>query len=361
MILHIVGNRPQFIKLAPVSKEIRKRGYKEVIIHTGQHYDENMSDIFFRELDIPNPNENLLIGSGTHAEMTGTAMIRIEKTLEKYEPQCVILYGDTDSTLAGALATAKMNIPIVHIEAGVRTNRSRNPEEINRIVVDHLSELLFCSDKDSENNLKREGLGKNAVWVGDVMYDTFLQFQHLNDGETISPYGVKKDEYVLLTWHRQENTESRDKMLQIINFLKEINYKIICPLHPRTRKKLQEFNLIGELEKIPNALFITPVGYIEMIKLMINAHIILTDSGGVSKESFFAGVKCILMVDLDIWPDLIKNQWITKLDFDSRESVDSALRLIRGERQEKNGILDFYGKGDASARILDILEKKYTL
>ena len=258
MILHIVGNRPQFIKLAPVSKEIRKRGYKEVIKHTGQHYDENMSDIFFRELDIPNPNENLLIGSGTHAEMTGTAMIRIEKILEKYEPQCVILYGDTDSTLAGALATAKMNIPIVHIEAGVRTNRPRNPEEINRIVVDHLSELLFCSDKDSENNLKREGLGKKAVWVGDVMYDTFLQFQHLNDGETISPYGVKKDEYVLLTWHRQENTESRDKMLQIINFLKEINYKIICPLHPRTRKKLQEFNLIGELEKIPNVPFYNP-------------------------------------------------------------------------------------------------------
>ncbi len=358
MIMHIVGNRPQFIKLAPVSREIQRKGYQQVIIHTGQHYDENMSDIFFEELGIQKPDKNLAIGSGTHAQMTGKAMVEIEKVLQEYAPKCVVLYGDTDSTLAGALATVKMSIPIIHIEAGVRTGDLGNPEEANRIVTDHLSEILFCSDKDSLANLEKEGLGEKAFQVGDVMYDTFLQYKDTEKDMVLKKYGLEEGNYVLMTWHRQENTESREKMLQIIEFLKKINYEIVYPIHPRTRAKLIEFQLLDELEGLSHIHLLEPVGYIEMIKLMSNAHIILTDSGGVSKESFFAGVKCILMINLNLWPDLIKNNWITRLDFNDEKSIKAVLEIIVSERKKEiNKLEAFYGEGDASVKIVDILEK----
>lgn len=362
MIMHIVGNRPQFIKLAPVSKEIRKRGYKEVIIHTGQHYDENMSDIFFEELGIPKPDKNLGIGSGTHAQMTGKAMVEIEKVLWEYNPQCVILYGDTDSTLAGALATVKMNIPIVHIEAGVRTGVLKNPEEANRIVTDHLSELLFCSDKDSLDNLTKEGIGEKAFQVGDVMYDTFLQYKDIQKEEVLKKYEVEEDKYILMTWHRQENTESKERMLKIIQFLEKVKYDIIYPVHPRTRAKLFEYGLLEKMESMSNIHLLPPIGYMEMIKLMSSAHLILTDSGGVSKESFFAGTKCLLMVNLKLWPDLIESHWITKLDFDSQESINCALELIAADKEGKKAdSFEFYGIGDASVKIVDMLEERYGL
>lgn len=362
MIMHIVGNRPQFIKLAPVLKEIGKRGYHQIIIHTGQHYDENMSDVFFRELKIPNPDKNLAIGSGTHAQMTGKAIIEIEKVLKEYLPDCVLLYGDTDSTLAGAIATVKMNIPIVHIEAGIRTGGLENPEEANRIVTDHLSDVLFCSDFSSMNNLKKEGICDSVYQVGDVMYDTFLQYRNSESQILLKNYNLEKDGYVLMTWHRQENTDNRDKMMQIIQFLKRIDNRIVYPMHPRTKAKLIEYQLLEELKELTNIYILPPIGYIEMIKLMTNAHIILTDSGGVSKESFFAGVRCILMVDLELWPDLTERHWITKIDFDSETSINRALNLIKSKRNKDDLELpEIYGSGDASIKIVDILEKKYRL
>lgn len=356
--MHIVGNRPQFIKLAPVSKELDKRGHTQVIIHTGQHYDENMSEVFFLELGILKPDRNLAIGSGTHAQMTGKAIIEIERALDEYSPDCVFLYGDTDSTLAGAIATVKKNIPIVHIEAGVRTSSKSNPEEANRIVTDHLSDVLFCSDLVSVRNLQKEGIRKNVYYTGDVMYDTFLQFKKSGSDSVLNKFGIKKDTYILMTWHRQENTESQEKMQQIIRFLKQIKYEIVCPMHPRTKARLKEYHLLEQLESISNFHMIAPVGYLEMMGLMLHARMILTDSGGVSKESFFAGVRCILMVDLDLWPDLTEINWITKLDFNSKGSINHALRLME---QEKRSALpefpDIYGKGDASVRIVDILEQ----
>ena len=362
MIMHIVGNRPQFIKLASVLKEIDKRGYRQMIVHTGQHYDENMSDVFFRELKIPNPDKNLAIGSGTHAQITGKAIIEIEKVLKEYLPDCVLLYGDTDSTLAGAIATVKMNIPIVHIEAGIRTGGLENPEEVNRIVTDHLSEVLFCSDFSSVNNLKKEGVSGAVYQVGDVMYDTFLRYRNLESHILLKNYNLEKDGYVLMTWHRQENTNDQNRMRQIIQFLKKINCRIVYPMHPRTKAKLIEYQLLEELKRLPNIYVLPPIGYIEMIKLMINAHMILTDSGGVSKESFFAGVRCILMVDLELWPDLIERHWITKVDFDSENSINEALDLIKSKRNKESFELpEIYGRGDASIKIVDILEKKYRL
>lgn len=362
MIMHIVGNRPQFIKLAPVSNELRKRGHRQVIIHTGQHYDADMSEVFFEELGISKPDKNLAVGSGTHAQMTGKAMIEIEKVLEEYKPDCVLLYGDTDSTLAGAIAAVKMQVPIVHIEAGIRTGKLNNPEEANRIVTDHLSDMLFCSDSDSAENLKAEGISKHVYCVGDVMYDTFLQHRKIEDDAILKKYNLIKDRYVLMTWHRQENTNNREKMIQIIRFLSEVKCEIVYPMHPGTKAKLMQYHLLKELEGLSHIHILPPVGYTEMMKLMLNAHIILTDSGGVSKESYFAGVKCILMVDLDLWPDLIKTKWITKLDFDSETSVSDALNLIQSEKSGNEiPLAHFYGQGDASVRIADFLEKTYRL
>lgn len=359
MIMHIVGNRPQFIKLAPVSKEFHKRGCQQVTVHTGQHYDGNMSDIFFQQLGIPKPARNLAIGSGSHAEMTGKAMIEIEKALREYLPKCVILYGDTDSTLAGALATAKMNIPIAHIEAGVRTGVRANPEEINRVVTDQLSDILFCPDEESMGNLAKEGLSKNAFQVGDVMYDTFLQYKNSGNLDVLSQYGLQPDSYVLMTWHRQENTSSKERMQQIIRFLGEIKKTVICPMHPRTKAKLMEYQLDTQLGKLSHVCLLNPVGYFEMVSLMSHAHIILTDSGGVSKESYFAGVGCILMVDLNLWPDLIKNHWITKLDFNSDESRSKALRRIAREKDTGQfGRKMYYGDGHACAKIADCLGQR---
>ena len=360
MIVHIVGNRPQFIKLAPVASEIEKRGFRQAVVHTGQHYDENMSDIFFAEFKIPKPDKNLFIGSGTHAQMTGRAMMEIEKTLLEYSPKCVILYGDTDSTLAGALATVKLNIPIIHVEAGIRTGNLSNPEESNRIVTDHLSDMLFCPDQTSVNNLVQEGIGQKAFWTGDVMYDIFLQYRDHCEGTALDQYGLQKDQYLLMTWHRQENTSSRKRMEQIIQFLEKIRYKVVFPMHPRTRAKLTEFNLLERLEMIEGIQILQPIGYGEMMDLMIHSHMILTDSGGVSKESFFAGVRCIQISDLDLWPDLIKSQWITKVDLDRDSSIHEALHLISSKKElVKTAEMDFYGTGNAAVKITDLILKKY--
>lgn len=357
MIMHIVGNRPQFIKLAALEQEIRKRGYEQIIVHTGQHYDKNMSDIFFDELQICKPTVNLGVGSGSHGQMTGKAIISIEQVIEEYRPKCVILYGDTDSTLAGAIATSKMDIPIIHVEAGVRTGSRNNPEEINRIVTDHISTLLFCADRMGVANLEKEGLKENAYFVGDLMFDTFINNRDRMESNTLCNYNLKRKEYVLMTWHRQENTSSANRMLQILDFIKKVDCNVICPLHPRTRKKLEEYSLDKVAQEIQNLRFIEPVGYLEMIELMVNSRMILTDSGGVSKESYFAGVKCIQMFDWTIWPDLEEINWIYKADFDN--DLKGALEFINeGGMCNEEDCTDFYGDGTASVKIVDILEKE---
>lgn len=359
--MHIVGNRPQFIKLAAVSREIRKRNHKEIIIHTGQHYDENMSDVFFEELGIPVPDINLKIGSGSHAQMTAKAMIEIEKTILEYVPKSVILYGDTNSTLAAALVCAKLNVPFSHVEAGPRTYNKKNPEECNRIITDNFSELLFCPDEVSVDNLKREGIVKNVYFTGDVMFDTFMYCAHKNTDSIKfqDDFNLTKNDYILMTWHRQENTESKDRMLKIINFIKNIESKIIFPVHPRTRGLLVKYELYDLIKSIKNLVMIEPVGYLEMVELLNNCKLVLTDSGGLSKESLFGGVKCLFMLDNIAWKDLKNVGWIKSIDFDDENSINEALDIVRKAKKVDNSLLPkYYGSGNAAEKIVSILEEK---
>ena len=352
-VVHIVGNRPQFIKLAPVSAQLRERGAEELIIHTGQHYDANMSDIFFEELGIPKPYINLGIGSGSHAEMTAKALCGLERELEKISPDIVLIYGDTDSTLAGALAASKLNIPLAHIEAGERTFNKTNPEEKNRIVADHLSDLLFCSDNSSYENLRKEGCGDHAFVVGDVMYDTYKRCMGIEKKKVCS------EDYVLMTWHRAENTCSYERMNNILEMIRQIPELVICPMHPRTRTKLQEYDLMRKAEQLDNFEVISPLGYLEMMNYVSGCKWILTDSGGLSKESSFAGVRCLFMLELDVWKELRDCGWITQVNPDNKEDVENKLRLSRSfVKVDEKDVPHCFGDGNASRKIVDILQQK---
>lgn len=359
LIMHIVGNRPQFIKLAPVSREIRKRGYQEVIIHTGQHFDENMSDIFFDELEIPKPDENLHVSGGSHSEMTARIMQKLEPKVVQYNPKVVILYGDTNSTLAAALVVRKMNIPIVHIEAGIRTRAYSNPEEVNRVVVDHVSSLLCAPDMEAKENLKKENLDVNSYFTGDVMYDTFLYHTGKMDSEKVlSLYGIEKKKYILMTWHRQENTSDVERMKQILNMIGMIQRPVICPMHPRTREKLKEYGLLEQTMKLECFHIIEPVGYLEMMALAFHSSMIVTDSGGLSKESFFVGVRCMFMLDMKGWTDLERIGWIKHMDKDNQKNIQIIEDCLTTPMQEKKAVKEqFYGDGHASAWIIDLIEE----
>lgn len=356
LFMHIVGNRPQFIKLAPLSKELHRRGYKDIIIHSGQHYDANMSDVFFEGLGIDKPVENLAVGSGTHAEITAKVMVGVEKVVEKYKPDVVILYGDTDTTVAAALACAKLNVPIAHVEGGVRTYSKTNPEEKNRVVTDHLSEVVFCPYMEALECAKKEGLTETAYFTGDIMYDTFLQTKEKCKDEVLEKYGLEKEQYVLMTWHRQENTDSKERMDKILDFLSRIPCKIVYPIHPRTKKMLQVYELFDKAESIANLLIIEPVGYDEMVSLQCNSRVILTDSGGLSKESVFAGARCLFMLDLTIWPDLERIGWLQHVDFEDEASIVKALHVVEEGKADQVEV-DFYGDGHAAEKMVDRLNE----
>ncbi len=357
-IMHIVGNRPQFIKLAPVSMEVRKRGHIETIIHTGQHFDENMSDVFFSEFGIPAPTENLHISGGTHASMTGEMMIALEKTIITHAPDVVVVYGDTNSTLAAALTARKMQLPVIHIEAGPRTGNSNNPEEINRRAVDHVSDLLFAPDQASLDNLINEGQQDHAYFCGDVMYDAYRIFSEKETADRELPAS-----FILMTWHRQENTSDRERMAYILDVIRGTELPVVCPMHPRTRGKLQEFGLLEKAMNMENLEIIDPVGYFEMVSLMNRCSLILTDSGGLSKESWFAKKKCIFMVDLQVWPELEKRRQILHLPKDTEDAITMIKKIIAdADRPGVKTDYDepaFFGDGYAASKIMDEIERRY--
>lgn len=356
MIMHVVGNRPQFIKLAPLYRALERAGYQQKIIHSGQHYDENMSDIFFEELAIPAPCVNLAAGGGSHAQVTAKAMVGLEEELLRQKPGLVILYGDTNTTLAGAVVASKLCIPVAHVEAGPRTHDRRNPEECNRIATDHLSDILFCPDLESLENLKREGLGEKAYLTGDIMYDTYLSISERMAKDDMPSDG--QEEIILMTWHRQENTADRERMACILDLAERLGSKIVCPLHPRTRKCLAQFGLLKRAENIPNLEIVEPVGYVEMVQLMNRARLILTDSGGVSKESSFAGARCLFMLNLEVWEDLIRENWIHRVNPEQAESVEEALAFAKEARRV--ALKDrprYYGDGHAADKMVRALEE----
>jgi len=293
-IVSIIGARPQFIKAAAISRELRQE-HTEFLVHTGQHYDDNMSAIFFDELDIPEPDINLGVGSGLHGQQTARMLVEIEKILLDEKPNWVLVYGDTNSTLAGALAASKLHIPVAHVEAGLRSFNKDMPEEINRILTDHVSDLLLCPSQTAIDNLAYEGITKGVHLVGDVMYDALMfAVERAEIKSTIlKKLGIKEKTYLLATVHRAENTDDEKRLKNILDAFDALDEPIIFPVHPRTKKAMQK---IGYLPA-KHIQLIEPVGYMDMVILAKSARMVLTDSGGLQKESYWLGVPCITLRD----------------------------------------------------------------
>lgn len=357
-ILTIVGARPQFIKAAVVSRLLRADSrFQEVLVHTGQHYDSNMSDVFFDELEMPKPEYHLGIGSGHHGKQTGEMLAAIEEVLLKEQPAWVLIYGDTNSTLAGALAASKLHVPVAHVEAGLRSFNRKMPEEINRIVADQLSQLLLVPTQQGMSNLEKEGVAQELIhWVGDVMYDAALYYGKKADEQSqiLSKLGLSPKKYILATVHRAENTDDEQRLKAIFsafNLLAQ-EMSVVLPLHPRTRKMLEQYNL---LQNIPSRLhLIEPIGFLDMVMLEKNASLVVTDSGGVQKEAFFYEVPCITLRDETEWVELVELGWNQIVPPTSAEKIyRTAKQAIDkvGDRRAKP-----YGHGNAGELIVGLLQ-----
>ncbi|HPC36480.1 MAG TPA: UDP-N-acetylglucosamine 2-epimerase (non-hydrolyzing) [Candidatus Marinimicrobia bacterium] len=349
-IATIVGARPQFIKCAPVSREIRKY-CDEILIHTGQHYDYNMSQAFFAELNIPEPDYNLEIGSGNHGEQTGKMLIELEKALLKIQPDLVLIYGDTNSTMAGALAAAKLQIPIAHVEAGLRSFNRQMPEEINRIVADSLSQYLFAPTQTAVNNLHHEGFTDQIHLVGDVMYDAFLYNSQIAEkSDILERLGVNSQPYYLVTIHRPQNTDDPDTLKALISTLEHLNELIIFPIHPRTRNLMRQFNITAES---PELRLVEPVGYLDMLNLEKQAKMIITDSGGVQKEAYFAGVPCLVLRPETEWVELVEHGWAKLIGNDFQRLPEEIEKFTVFHLENAT----LFGDGTTSMKISAILQK----
>lgn len=350
-IVSVVGARPQFIKCAPVSRTIRKQ-HEEILVHTGQHYDPEMSDVFFEELDIPKPDYNLGIGSGTQGEQTGKMIIEIEKVLLKEEPDIVLVYGDTNSTLAGALAASKLHIKVAHVEAGLRSFDRTMPEEINRVITDHISNILFCPTDTAVMNLKNEGITEGVYNVGDVMVDALKYNQRIaeNKSTILQDMSLNPKEYLLATVHRASNTDNKENLSSIVEAFSDSKETIVFSIHPRTRKCLKEYNLWEKVLK--NTKVIPPVGYLDMLKLESNARKILTDSGGVQKEAYMLGVPCITLRENTEWVETIEEGWniLTGADY---EKIKKS--IVEFNAPEKS--IEIFGDGNAARKINELLER----
>lgn len=350
-IATVVGARPQFIKAAPVSRVLRQN-HEEILIHTGQHYDANMSDVFFEELHIPKPDYNLGIGSGHHGAQTGAILEKVEEVLLSENPDALLVYGDTNSTLAGALAAAKLHIPVIHIEAGLRSFNRRMPEEINRVLTDHISEWLFCPTDTAVRNLVQEGITQGVYQVGDVMYDAFRFNQELahQKSKILETLGLKTQDYILCTIHRAENTDDPSRLQEILKALAKVQKPVVLPLHPRTRKIIGEQGLSELLTG--NFHVIEPVGYLDMIALEVNAWKLVTDSGGVQKEAYFAGVPCITMRDETEWVETVKVGW-NVLTGAVRERILEAVETFTPPLEHP----PIFGDGHSAEQFVSYLEK----
>lgn len=352
-IVTVVGARPQFIKAAAISRAIRRDPtgrIQEVLVHTGQHHDENMSGVFFQQLEIPAPMYNLGVAGGLHGAMTGRMLVGIEEILVEQKPDWLLVYGDTNSTLAGALAAAKLHIPVAHVEAGLRSFNMRMPEEINRIIADRVSTLLFCPTETAVTNLRSEGLTNGVHNVGDVMYDVSLYSAELArlQSTILQRLELKKGSYVLATCHRAENTDNAERLHAILSALHEIarSTTVVLPLHPRSRKQISALALTSLLQ---GCTVIEPVPFLDMVSLEQNAKVILTDSGGVQKEAFFYGVPCITMRDETEWTETVAFGWNRLAGADKNQ-------IVRAFENSKPGNpVEPYGEGNASEAILQIL------
>lgn len=352
-ILTVLGARPQFIKASVVSRAIvGAGGLREIVVHTGQHFDANMSDVFFSELAMAAPKYNLGIHGGRHGAMTGQMLAGIEEILLQEKPHAVLVYGDTNSTLAGALAAAKFHVPVAHVEAGLRSFNMRMPEEINRILTDRISDWLFTPTEGASGHLRSEGVGDERILhVGDVMYDVALHFGGRvgAQGGVLARQGLKPGGYVLVTIHRAENTDEATRLAAIAGALRQLagRMPVVCPLHPRTRGALQRQGLLSGLEA-DGVHLIEPVGYLEMTQLEKHAALIATDSGGVQKEAYFHRVPCVTLRDETEWIELVDAGWNRLAPPDDAGRIVAAVELSLGTQGRD---VSPYGDGDAAAKI----------
>jgi UDP-N-acetylglucosamine 2-epimerase (non-hydrolysing)/UDP-GlcNAc3NAcA epimerase len=339
-ICTIVGARPQFIKAAALSRVLRER-HTEVLIHTGQHYDRNMSDIFFEELDIPRPDYNLGISGGTHGGMTGEMLIAAEDILIKEKPDMTLVYGDTNSTLAGALASVKKHIPVCHVEAGVRIRTLKNPEEVNRVLVDRISSLLLCCTQTAVQNLKEEGITEGVYNTGDLMYDALLYY-----GDKLRKPAWLPDRYYLLTCHREENTDD-ETMRQILSAMQALDAPAVYPVHPRNRERAAR---VKEAGKFCNVILTEPVGYLESLYLVKNAERVVTDSGGLQREAWFYGVPCVTLLNEPPWPETLGGNMNQMC---SAEKEEILLKLFTGVDVGRRD--NVFGDGTAAEKIAGVI------
>jgi UDP-GlcNAc3NAcA epimerase len=342
--LSVVGARPQFIKAGPLSRELRRQ-HDEILVHTGQHYDRSMSDVFFEELDIPRPDCDLGVGSGPHGEQTGAMLASLERIMLERRPDIVVVYGATNSTLAGALAASKLNIPVAHVEAGLRSYNRRMPEEINRVVTDHVSTYLFAPSEVSRAQLQCEGVTRGVHVVGDIMLDAVLMHRARAAERSRFPrsLGLDAGGYYLATIHRAENTDDETRLRGIVAGLNSLDRPVVLPMHPRTRKQLARFGF----ESGENVIALEPVGYLDMVQLQAHSASVLTDSGGVQKEAYYLGVPCVTLRDETEWVETVEAGWNVLAGTDP-DGIREAVRQVTGHRRPRP---DLYGSGDAAHRI----------
>jgi UDP-GlcNAc3NAcA epimerase len=352
-VLTILGARPQFIKAAPLSKALRQAGHTEFLVHTGQHYDYGMSQVFFDEMGIPEPAVNLGIGSGSHGRQTGQMLIHLEEVIHAQKPDLVLVYGDTNSTLAGALAAIKLHRPLAHVEAGLRSFNRDMPEEHNRVLTDHCANLAFCPTQTAVNNLARESITQGVHMVGDTMYDAALEFAAIAHQRStiLQDLGLKQKGYLLATVHRPYNTDVAENLRNILNAFLEIEEPLIFPVHPRTRQKLNEIHgTLRLLDSRSGLKLIEPVGYLDMLVLEQNARLILTDSGGIQKEAYFFGVPCITLRPETEWIETVEAGWNILTGIRSTE-IRSAMRSLTVPDKRP----PIFGTGTAAREIVRIL------
>lgn len=349
-ILTVVGARPQFVKAAAVSRALREN-HTEVLAHTGQHYDKNMSEIFFRELDLPEPDYNLEVGSASHSVQTGEMLIRLEPIFENEKPDWVLVYGDTNSTLAGALTASKLHIPVAHIEAGLRSFNRRMPEEINRVLTDHISQLLFCPAQKAADNLKLEGVTSGVHIVGDVMYDAILRYIEIAERKSgvLNSLGLKTKQYLLATVHRAANVDDTERLLHILQTFSALEETVVFPVHPRTYKAIRAAGFSAG----KNLKLVEPVGYLDMLWLEKNARMILTDSGGMQKEAYWLGTPCITLREETEWVETVQAGWNIVVGVE-RERIVNAVRNFSPPASRPH----LFGDGNAAQKIVYYLENE---
>jgi UDP-N-acetylglucosamine 2-epimerase (non-hydrolysing)/UDP-GlcNAc3NAcA epimerase len=350
-IVTVIGNRPQFVKAAAVSRLLRGRGVEELLVHTGQHYDDELSRVFFEELDVPAPDRQLGAGTGSNTAQTARILGALEPILYELGPSLVLVYGDTNSTLAGALAAAQQGVPVGHVEAGMRSFDRRMPEELNRVLTDHTSDLLLCSTDTAVANLAREGVAGEVHLVGDVMADVSLAFRDVAEerSRAVEDRGLAAGSYLVVTAHRAGNVDDPERLAQLAELILALPRPLVLPLHPRTRARLEAAGLLGRLEGAEDVDLAPPLGYLDFLKLARHARAVVTDSGGVQKEAYLLGVPCVTLRAETEWVETVDAGWNVLVDLDTAAALAALERPRPAERPE------LYGGGHAAARVCDVL------